>query len=93
MALAEEVAFLQAVRAPLIKRDGGSGGTSQDPDFALRQLPSETLVAEGVTDIFKVAGLKTPDVVIMSDRFLAEGRRFPRGTWRWSCCNGSSRTH
>ncbi len=78
MALAEETAFLQAVRAPLIKRVGGPEGASKDPDFALRQLLSEALVAEGVTDIFQVAGLKTPDISILSDQFLAEVRKIPQ---------------
>ena len=78
MALAEEVAFLQAVRAPLIKRGGGPGGASTDPDFALRQLLSEALVAEDVTDIFQVAGLSNPDVGIMSDQFLAEVGKMPQ---------------
>lgn len=78
MALAEEVAFLQAVRAPLIKKGGGPGGAGTDPDFALRQLLSEALVAEDVTDIFQVAGLGNPDVGIMSDQFLAEVRKMPR---------------
>ena len=77
-ALAEEVAFLQAVRALLIKRDGEPGNPGKEPDFALRQLLSEALVAEGVTDIFKVAGLKTPDISILSDQFLAEVRKIPQ---------------
>ena len=78
MALAKEVAFLQAVRAPLIKAEAGPRGTGTDPDFALRQLLSESLVAEGVTDIFKVAGLENPDIGIMSDQFLAEVRNIPQ---------------
>ena len=30
--------------------------------FQLQQLLSESLVSEGVTDVFKVAGLKNPDI-------------------------------
>ena len=79
MALTETVAFLQAIRVLLIKSHGVSPpGAREAPDFALRQLLSESLVAEGVTDVFKVAGLKTPDISIMSDRFLAEVRKIPR---------------
>ena len=37
--------------------------------FQLQQLLSESLVSEGVTDVFKVAGLKNPDISIMSEEF------------------------
>ena len=79
MAHTEAVAFLQAVRALLIKSHGAPPpGTGKDPDFSLRQLLSESLVAEGITDVFKVAGLTTPDLGILSDRFLAEVSRIPQ---------------
>jgi type I restriction enzyme R subunit len=35
-------------------------------------------VAEGITDVFKVAGLKNPDISIMSDQFLAEVAKIPQ---------------
>lgn len=35
-------------------------------------------MAEGITDVFKVAGLTTPDLGILSDRFLAEVSRIPQ---------------
>jgi len=78
MAVIEVVAFLQAVRALLIKGDGSGSGGGVDVNYELQQLLSEALVAEGVTDIFKVAGLKNPDISIMSDEFLAEIARIPR---------------
>ena len=75
----DEVAFLQAVRAPLIKGDGsGSRKSHQDVNYKLQQLLSESLVAEGITDVFKVAGLKNPDISIMSDQFLAEVAKIPQ---------------
>lgn len=80
MALTAEVAFLQALRAPLVKGegDGGDGKPPQNKDFALRQLLSEALVAGGVTDVFKVAGLEKPDISILSDQFLAEVAKMPQ---------------
>ncbi|WP_413440136.1 type I restriction endonuclease subunit R [Synechococcus sp. MIT S1220] len=72
----DEVAFLQAVRAPLIKGDGP--GRVTDVNYELQQLLSESLVAEGVMDVFKVAGLKNPDISIMSDQFLAEVAKIPQ---------------
>jgi type I restriction enzyme R subunit len=80
MALDPEVTFLQAIRAPLIKGDdvGGDGRAPKNVDFELRQLLSESLVAEGITDIFKVAGLHQPDLSILSDQFLAEVSKIPQ---------------
>ena len=68
MELAPEVAFHQAVRAPLVK--GGRGEKPpRDTDFELRQLLSQAIVGEGVSDIFKLAGLESPDISILSDDF------------------------
>jgi type I restriction enzyme R subunit len=81
MALNDEVTFLQAIRAPLIKGDGTEGGDGRAPknvDFELRQLLSESLVADGITDVFKVAGLEKPDISILSDQFLAEVSKIPQ---------------
>jgi type I restriction enzyme R subunit len=76
MQLSPEVAFHQAVRAPLIKGDV-SDKPGKDIDFELRQLVSDALVGGGVTDIFKLAGLETPDISILSDEFLQEVMKMP----------------
>lgn len=75
---ADQVAFHQAIRAPLIKtnRKGGRG-EFKDTDFELKQLVSESLVADGVSDIFKMAGLNTPDISILSEEFLKEVQNMP----------------
>ncbi len=75
---ADQVAFHQAIRAPLIKtnRKGGRG-EFKDTDFELKQLVSESLVADGVSDIFKIAGLDTPDISILSEEFLKEVKNMP----------------
>jgi len=80
MALDPDVTFLQAIRAPLVKGDplAGDGRAPQNVDFQLRQLLSESLVADGITDVFKVAGLDKPDISILSDQFLAEVGKIPQ---------------
>ena len=80
MARNDEVTFLQAIRAPLVKGDdvGGDGSAPKNVDFQLRQLMSEALVADGFTDVFKVAGLDRPDISILSDQFLAEVSKIPQ---------------
>jgi type I restriction enzyme R subunit len=81
MALDPEVTFLQAIRAPLVKGDGvgtGDGSAPKNVDFELRQLLSNSLVADGITDVFKVAGLEKPDISILSDQFLADVSKIPQ---------------
>ena len=44
-------------------------------DSAVRQLVSQAISAEdGIIDVFSAAGLKKPDISILSDEFLAEVR-------------------
>ena len=50
----------------------------KDYGFELQQLLSESLVSDGITDVFKVAGLKNPDISIMSDEFLSEVSKIPQ---------------
>lgn len=79
MVFTDEIAFLQAIRAPLLKGadDGGDGRAPKSTDFALKQLLSDALVGGGITDVFKVAGLEKPDISILSDKFLAEVAKMP----------------
>ena len=75
----DEIAFFQAIRAPLIKLDQKGGlGEYRDTDFELQQLVSKALVAGGVTDIFKLAGINNPDISILSDEFLEEIKKMPQ---------------
>ena len=76
MKLSPEVAFHQAVRAPLVKVDV-EDGPKRDVNYELRQLVSQVVVGEGVSDIFKLAGLDTPDISILSEEFLAEVIKMP----------------
>ncbi len=75
--LEDDVVFLQALKALLIKGPGPKP-PGEGVDYQLQQLLSESLVAEGVTDVFKVAGLKNPDISIMSDGFLEEVSKIPQ---------------
>jgi type I restriction enzyme R subunit len=44
----------------------------------VRQIISRAVVPDGVVDIFAAAGLKKPDISILSDEFLAEVRGVPQ---------------
>lgn len=76
--LSPEVAFHQAVRAPLTKDGAGDTRPRKDIDYELRQLVSQAVVGDGVSDIFKLAGLQSPDISILSDHFLNEVMKMPQ---------------
>ncbi len=52
-------------------------GTEEDLDHAIRQIVSGAIAPEGVVDLFAAAGLKKPDISILSEEFLAEVRGMP----------------
>jgi type I restriction enzyme R subunit len=74
----DDVAFLQAVAAALAKRAPGAPRPEEELDHAIRQIISQAITPEGVVDIFAAAGLKKPDISILSDEFLAEVRGMPQ---------------
>jgi type I restriction enzyme, R subunit len=76
--ICDDVAFMQAVRAGLMKRAPGEAKTAEELDLAVRQVVSRAVASEGVVDIFAAAGLQKPDVSILSDEFLAEVREMPQ---------------
>jgi type I restriction enzyme R subunit len=78
IAIRDEVGFYQAVRSVLVKNAPGERNTDEEMDFAIRQIISRAVVSEEVVDIFAAAGLKRPDISILSDEFLADVRGMPR---------------
>lgn len=70
----EELAFFQAVKAVLTKADPKKALSDEAKEHAMRQIISGALVSEDVVDIFEVAGLKKPDISILSDEFLDDVR-------------------
>jgi len=75
----DEVAFFQAVKAALVKRAVGAAKPDEDLDAAVRQIVSRAVVAsDQVVDIFQAAGLKRPNIALLSDEFLAEVRGLPQ---------------
>lgn len=73
----DDVGFFQAVRARLAKYETGSGKTDDQLDSAIKQIISKAVASDKVIDIFEAAGLKKPDVSILSDEFLAEVKGMP----------------
>ena len=73
MDVKDEVAFFQAVKARLAKFDStGSGYTDEEIETTIRQVIDQALVSEQVIDVFDAAGIKKPDISILSEEFLLE---------------------
>jgi len=63
MNIKDEVGFFQAVKARLVKFEPqGTGKSDEEIETAIRQI----------IDIFDAAGIKRPDISILSDEFLEE---------------------
>ncbi|MBF0159240.1 MAG: type I restriction endonuclease subunit R [Magnetococcales bacterium] len=77
-AVREEVAFFQAVRVILTKRDSSQHKRSDEQrEQAVRQIINAAVVSERVVDIFDAVGLDKPNIGILDDAFLAEVRDLP----------------
>lgn len=73
MAVRDEVGFFQAVKARLVKFDiSGRGKTDETIETTIRQVIDKALVTDKVIDIFDAAGIKKPDISILSEDFLLE---------------------
>lgn len=62
----------------LAKKVGEGTKTQHEIDHAIRQIVSKAVAPDGVIDIFAAAGLKKPDISILSDEFLADVKGMPQ---------------
>jgi type I restriction enzyme R subunit len=74
----DDVGFFQAVRAVLAKNSPDERKTDEELELAIRQIISRAVMSDEVVDIFAAAGLKKPDISILSDEFLADIRGMPQ---------------
>ncbi len=78
IAIRDEVGFFQAIKVALGKHTTRDNRSAEDLDTAVRQIVSKAVASEEVVDIFAAAGLKNPDISILSDEFLEEVRGLPQ---------------
>ncbi len=78
LAIRDDVAFFQAVKSVLTKGAGDGRRSPEEIEHAIRQIVSRAVSSNEVIDIFAAAGLKKPDISILSDEFLAEVRDMPQ---------------
>jgi len=78
LGIRDDVGFFQAVRAVIAKTSSDRQKKTEDVNFALRQILSRAVASDEVLDIFAAAGLKKPDISILSEEFLVEVRGMPQ---------------
>lgn len=74
----DDVGFFQAVRTVLTKSVIQQQRPEQELDNAIRQIVSRAVSSGEVVDIFAAAGLKKPDISILSEEFLREVSNIPQ---------------
>ena len=73
MDVKDEIAFFQVVKARLVKFESSdTGKTDEEIETTIRQVIDKALVTEPVIDVFDAAGLKKPDISILSEEFLMD---------------------
>jgi len=74
----KEIAFFNAIKAIITKYTTvDRKRLEEEKDSALKQILDNAVVAEGVADIFELAGLEKPNIGLLSDEFLEEIRNMP----------------
>ncbi|MDT8440806.1 MAG: type I restriction endonuclease subunit R [Desulfuromonadales bacterium] len=73
--LRKEIAFFSAIRAAIVKHTTvDSKLTEEQKNSALKQILDNAVIAEGVADVFALAGLDKPNIALLSDEFLEDVR-------------------
>ena len=78
LAMRDDIAFFQAVRARLLARESSGRPQSENLDHAVRQIVANAISPDGVIDVFEAAGLEKPNIAILSDEFLGEVQKMKR---------------
>jgi len=74
----DEVAFMQAVKVILTKRDASAQRKSnEERDLAIRQIINSAVVSGEVVDIFQSVGLDKPNIGLLDEAFLAQVQNLP----------------
>lgn len=75
----DDLAFFQAIKARFAKFDETQKKqTNEEIETAIRQIVNDAIVSKEVIDVFEAAGIKKPDISILSDEFMAEIQGMPR---------------
>jgi len=78
MKIKDEVGLFQAIKAAITKTTETRKEVQNDFETGIRQILSKAVISDRIIDIFEAAGIKKPELSILSDGFLAEVREMPQ---------------
>ncbi|MDT0618311.1 type I restriction endonuclease subunit R [Salinisphaera sp. P385] len=79
LAVRDEIAFFQVIKAGLVKMTRASSGKSRlEKEAALRQLVAKGVLVEGVRDLYEGLGIDKPDISLVDESFIAKLREMPQ---------------
>lgn len=74
----DDVGFFNALKSSIIKTFEKPVSRKREYESAINQILSKAVISDRVIDIFKAAGLKKPEISILSDEFLLEVKEMPQ---------------
>lgn len=77
LSIRDDLSFFHHIRAAFLKNTIREGKSDEELDSAIQQLVSKAVSSDEVIDIYAAAGLKKPEISILSDEFLEEVRGLP----------------
>ncbi|MBU4262885.1 MAG: DUF3387 domain-containing protein [Proteobacteria bacterium] len=73
LTIRDDLAFFQAIKSRFAKFDEqGKARTDEEIETAIRQIVNDAIISRDVIDVFDAAGIRKPDISILSDEFLSE---------------------
>ena len=76
--LRAEIAFYSAIRAAIGKfTHVDKKRTQEEKNSVLKQILDNAVIADGVADVFELAGLDKPEIGLLSEEFLEDVRQMP----------------
>jgi type I restriction enzyme R subunit len=74
----EDIGLFQAIKSAIAKTTGTQKEDGERFDTAIKQILSKAVISDRIIDIFEAAGIKKPELSILSEGFLAEVREMPQ---------------
>ncbi|MGP8323382.1 MAG: type I restriction endonuclease subunit R, partial [Methanosarcinaceae archaeon] len=76
--LRAEIAFFSAIKAAISKFTSvDKKRTLEEKNSVLKQILDNAVIADGVADVFELAGLDKPEIGLLSEEFLEDIRQMP----------------